>query len=47
MGTTIGRKCKTCGYSCGLDNTHLWCHWLGKPRRRNATECEDGYKERD
>jgi O-antigen/teichoic acid export membrane protein len=47
MLTTIGRMCKTCGYSCDLDKTHLWCHWLGKQVGRKSRECEDGYKPKE
>ena len=47
MLTTIGRMCKTCEYSCGLDETHLWCHWKGKPVGRKSRECEDGYKPKE
>jgi len=38
--TTIGRKCKSCGYY-----SNGWCYWLGKHRKGNQTECDDGYSE--
>ncbi len=40
MSTQIGRKCKTCSYFKGN-----WCYWLGRSRKPDQYECEDGWND--
>lgn len=44
--TVVGlRKCKDC---CYFDDTKPvgWCCWKGRSRKRESTECDDGWSER-
>ncbi len=45
----MDRQCKDCGY-LGKSKSHTneyWCSWLGIFRKRNAEECNDGFKEKE
>ena len=46
--TTIGRKCRTCGYFQQTSSRKIgWCHWKGMWRKAVNEECEDGYKDKE